>query len=532
MNNYLFSNQPEDNFNHQNKDHIRKKYAQFFTPFNLAKFMVNWVINNRKNLTILDPSFGLGIFARAGYKIEKQLNFIGYDLDQNILNQAQILFKDSQTNFKLKLYHQDYLLSDLNHQYDGIICNPPYLKFQDFPNNQEVLTKFYQETGQKLSGFTNIYPLFLIKSLLQLKENGRLAFLIPSEFLNANYGKEVKQFLMENKTLKYILIFDHHQNIFDQALTTSCILLCAKDNFQDQVTFINLKNNDDLETLSQNLLNYPNINIQGKSINYEQLNCQIKWRTYYQEIAPDQYKKLVSFSNYATVKRGIATGSNDYFIFNQTKQKKFDIPDQYLLPCLAKANQIKTAIFTQDHFLESWNNNTNILILNVQEIKHKNVEIYLKLGETLGINEKYLTKHRKPWYKIENRHPAPILVGVFNRKRIKFIRNEANIRNLTAFHCIYPHRLIEDKINIFFAYLLTDIAQEIFNYNCREYGGGLKKFEPNDLNQSLIINFDLIDNLTINKIENLYQNYRFKLLSGFEDNNLIQEINQIFIKYL
>ena len=50
---------------------------------------------------------------------------------------------------------------------------------------------------------------------------------------------------------------------------------------------------------------------------------------------------------------------------------------------------------------------------------------------------KFLTKSRKPWYALEKRPPAPIWVSVFNRNGVKFIRNEANISNLTTFHCVY-----------------------------------------------------------------------------------------------
>jgi adenine-specific DNA-methyltransferase len=272
--------------------------------------------------------------------------------------------------------------------------------------------------------------------------------------------------------------------------------------------------------------------ILGEKFNYTELKPEVKWRIYYQGIATDKYKNLVPFTNYAQVKRGIATGANDYFIFNKTKQKQFKIPDKYLLPCITKSHQAKTEIFTQDHLLNLLETDGNILLLNILDTHNENVVKYLELGLKLGIDQKYLTHHRKPWYKIENRPPAPFWIGVFNRQKIKFIKNEANILNLTAFHCIYPKEIIQDKINIFFAYLLTNIAQEIFNYNHREYGAGLNKFEPNDLNKSQIINFEIIDTNTINQIEILYQNYRLNLLSGIVDQSILNHLNEIFLQFL
>ena len=83
-------------------------------------------------------------------------------------------------------------------------------------------------------------------------------------------------------------------------------------------------------------------------------------------------------------------------------------------------------------------------------------------------------------------------VSVFNRNGLRFIRNEANISNLTTFHCIYLNLFSEPKVDLLFAYLLTDISKEIFNDNRREYGNGLHKFEPNDINKALMVDLDKI----------------------------------------
>jgi adenine-specific DNA-methyltransferase len=90
---------------------------------------------------------------------------------------------------------------------------------------------------------------------------------------------------------------------------------------------------------------------------------------------------------------------------------------------------------------------------------------------------------------LEKRPPAPIWVSVFNRSGLRFVRNEANISNLTTFHCIYPQSNIfsEVSIDLLFAYLLTDTARQIFKDNSREYGNGLQKFEPNDLNKGMML---------------------------------------------
>jgi adenine-specific DNA-methyltransferase len=79
--------------------------------------------------------------------------------------------------------------------------------------------------------------------------------------------------------------------------------------------------------------------------------------------------------------------------------------------------------------------------------------------------------------------PAPILAGVFNRGRLKIIRNFTEAINFTCFHSFYPDLVGEKYINRLFVYLISEIGQAIVMTNKRKYGGNLDKFEPGDLNE-------------------------------------------------
>jgi len=524
----LYSNLPEEKYARKIRRSHLKNLAQFFTPISIASFMASWVISNRKNIKILDPAIGLGVFIRAAFQLENTLNFVGYDIDSSILNEAESLLLTNKINIKLE--NKDYLFNDWENKYDGIICNPPYLKFQQFKNRADVLIEFKEKLDLEISGFSNIYTLFLIKSLSQLNSGGKLAYLIPSEFLNSDYGKIIKELILNQKMLRYVIIFDFQEKVFNDAITTSSIFLFANDKHNQTIEFINIKSPDEVKLLTSKLSKYPNSQIIGKKIEYSEIKPEKKWRIYYQEIVANSYKNLVPFSNYGKVVRGIATGANDYFTFDQQKQEKFKIPATNLLPCICKSNQVKSSIFTQKHFESLVNRGDKVYLFKGENGENEAVKSYLELGEKLAIDKKYLTKRRKPWYAVEKRQPAPIWVGVFNRSGLKFIRNETQIRNLTTFHCVYVNP--ETKIDLLFSYLLTDVAKGIFNDNCREYGGGLKKFEPNDLNNGMMLNLDIIDDDREKEIIELYQAYRLSILQDKPDNLLLNQINEIFEQYL
>lgn len=525
----LLVNAPEDDYTSSVSEGHRKKFGQFFTPAAVAEFMAKWIAGNPTCQTILDPSVGLGVFFRAINKIKPQNNyrFIGYDIDPKILIEAKCVFsKSNHSDTELKI--KDYLFNDWNRKYDGIICNPPYFKFQDYKNRTASLEEFQSRLSINLSGFTNIYTMFILKSLSQLAANGRAAYIVPFEFLNSDYGTVVKKYLLESKTLRYVILFNSEANVFNNALTTSCILLFANDNKSETVTFIKADNVEELQDIVEQINFYPNVKGFGKSVHFSELNPDIKWRAYYQEQNGKTYKNLVTLSTYAKVVRGIATGDNDYFTFDEKKKADFGIKDKFLLPCLTKAIHAKTNFFSHAEYDNLRQNGNRIFLLNASDLTDKNVKQYIEYGESLGVNKKYLTSHRNPWHEIENRPPAPILVTVFNRNGLRFVRNEANIRSLTCFHAIYPNLFASARVDLLMAYFLSDISKEIFNDDRREYGGGLNKFEPNDLNNAKVINLELINQETGNLIETFYNKYRESVLSSQIDMEALSNLNELF----
>ena len=384
----------------------------------------------------------------------------------------------------------------------------------------------------KLNGFTNLYTLFLLKSIHQLSPNGRCAYIIPSEFLNSDYGKLVKTYLIKSKALRHIIVIDFEENVFDDALTTASIIFCVNDNLVDSVQFSNIQSLQDLSKIDDIIANYPNFIDAKQTFKFSELNSEIKWKAYYQKQNGIKFKNLVPFSTYAKVVRGIATGSNEYFTFSASKAKKYSIDEQYLLPCICSAKDAKTPFFTLQDFENLKKNDKPIFLFNAQNSTEKSVNSYIQKGEIEEVNKRFLTASRTPWYSLENRQPAPIWVSVFNRTGLRFIRNEASISNLTSYHCIYPKctsLFSEINIDLLFAYLLTDTAKEIFEDNSRQYGNGLQKFEPNDLNKGMMLDLGTLGEKIQNDILNLYIEYRTLTLNNQNGEEIIGKIDKILI---
>lgn len=456
----------------------RKRFAQFFTPEAIADFMARWVLDGRKKMDVLEPAFGLGAFSRSLFKQNPKVRVVGYEADATIYNYAAE--NVAQAGSDVLLYNEDYLRASWEDKYDGIICNPPYLKFHDY-DNASLVPLVNEQLGIRLNGFTNLYTLFLLKSISQLRDGGRMAYIVPSEFLNSDYGVEVKRALLRSGVLRHVVVVDFTQCAFDDALTTACILLCHKDGSLSEVRFSHVS---DVGQLQASLADY-------SAWAADQLKPETKWKQYYEGARSADYRHLVPFSTFAKVSRGIATGANDYFTFRESKKELYGIPERCLMRCVCHSTDVHGLFFTDDDFQRLSHSDKAVYLFNgCADREDEHVREYISLGEETGADKRYLTASRKPWYAIENRKPSPIWVSVFNRKGLRFVRNIAGVSNLTTFHCVYDAGLVD--IDVLFGYLVTNVAKEIFMDNSRQYGNGLVKFEPNDLNKGKAVDLRLL----------------------------------------
>lgn len=525
----------EKQYREQTSLEHRKKYAQFFTPEQVARFMVDWLLDGDKNSTLLEPALGLGIFSDLVLKKKRNIQIDGFEVDTNILAKAKERFQQfADINFFL----QDYISNGWQKTYDVIICNPPYFKFHNY-SNKKAVEEINKHLNINLSASANIYTLFLLKAVYQLNKGGRAAFIVPSEFLNANYGEQVKQYLIDTRTLKHVIYINFENNIFADALTTSTIIFLQKEKKEKNNEHVSFFFIDDVAQLK-------NFSFAGgKKIKLEELNSRNKWRMYYQDFSMQEFKNLIPFNNIAKVVRGIASGANKYFVFNEKKAKAHNIKKRYLLPCIIRSKDVTSSFFTVKDFLRLKNSNKNIFLFSLNSengnsknkagfsnANYQNALRYIKLGEEQNIHRNYLTSKRKIWYAQEKRPPSPIWAGVFNRDKLKFVRNEAGISNLTTFHCVYLNANVSEKINIdlLFAYLLTETAQNFFNRNRREYAGGLKKMEPNDFNLALMLDLSKLNKKNEEKIMQYYRQYRNSALEGKVKEQWITKINNVFIE--
>lgn len=514
----------------------RKKFGQFFTPNYIAEFMASWV-NQDKPKNVLDPAVGTGIFLENVAKTSDSAlsGLWGFDIDPIILDACQIrLALQRLSDDMLHLLQQDFITmgSYFAEKVDAVICNPPYLNFHDFDRNG--LGKHVEERcGVRLSRLTNIYVLFFLQSLTLVKDGGRLAFITPSEFLYTGYGEELKEFLLSNATLDSLILVDFEFSVFNKALTTAVLTLFRKGipKPRHKVRFIRMHSwssaKELLKVTTEGVENSEKYRI--VEVYQDQLNPKRKWLEYFVGIRNGHVlDRLVPLQRLAEIDRGIATGFNKYFVLSRSEMRKWKIEDRFVVPVVSNALQVKGYHFTVDDWNRLAENDEKVYLLYIFEQPSQNLRNYITYGEQIGANQRYLTKHRFPWYSMERKEPAKVLATVFHRKEMRFILNNTNARNLAAFHCVNPRFDEVVMVKALLAYLNSDLCRESQTTTRREYGGGLHKFEPRDLEHIPTLDITSLSKKDIESLASLFD----ELSSNFRNKEKEQEVRRKLDEFL
>lgn len=459
----------------------RRAWGQYFTPQRIAEWMAANVLQPGTR-SILDPAAGTGVLIEAllhqpGWKPETALTAV--DADPAIL---RVLRHNLQTAAlpNLTIRRQDFLLDADYTRYDAIICNPPYIRHRRLRDRQALLSTFERRLDLKLSAFSNSYVLFILGIAARLAAHGRAAIITPFEYLNANFGVPIRSFLLRHNLVDGLALFDHTRLVFDDANTTACVLLLRADRATDDpIPFVHVADEAELAPIEQ----LPERAIARYRL--AELDAEAKWLPLFPAMPtaptwlPD--RRMVPLRELADVRRGIATGANDFFTLTETERARHEIPLAQTRLCITKASHAPYLRFTADDLQHLHEADKKIYLLDVRDELSRAVQAYLDRGQRLGIHRRFLPAHRGVWFATEPRPVAPLWVNAFSRRGFRFVLNDAGCANLTTFHCIYPLGTEREQIVLLAAFLNSAIAATVIARQHRIYGSGLHKFEPLDV---------------------------------------------------
>jgi len=468
-----------------------KNTAFYLTPPELASDIVKVAINHLDDNSVRfgDPAIGTGVFFSAllnNLETKTLENGIGIEVDIPRAMNTQ----KKWNNKGLQVIDGDYLHLDELPKRNLIIANPPYIRYQNLCN--EYSTELRQRASvilnDKISGYSGLYVYFILLSHNWIEENGISAWLIPSEFMENNFGYAIRKYLTNKVQLLQLHRFDDDKVQFENAFVSSTVVIFKNTKPNDSISIKLSKGN----SLSSPVTEY--------SCTTTQLSNASKWSVPLREEVHNENKLILN--DIFNIKRGIATGANSYFIMEESIAKERGIPPICLKHIIPKANSVDTNIIEASSDGTPLLNKTFVVFdsdIEEQELlsNYPDIKEYLDTADELELKSRTLIRRRNPWYKQEQRLPAPFLCtymgrGSDTKSPIRFVKNNSKAISTNSFIMLYPkpelmNFIKQSKENAQRVFdLLLDIEQNTIASSFRTYSGGLKKVEPSDLKRVII----------------------------------------------
>jgi len=303
-----------------------------YTPKYIKEFIVSDAINSLigkclNTVIIADIACGTGAFLQtAAERLKKETqktyaeifaeNIYGLDISSYTIDRAKILLTllavsngEDHITFNFNLHvgnalEYDWKKSNSNFGgFDAVIGNPPYVRAKNISEESRKLMQNWKVTR---SGNPDLYIPFFEIGLENLKRNGYLGFITVNTFKRSVNARNLREYFKDNKLSVSIIDFGSQQ-IFGNKSTYTCIVSVTKSK-SDIVNYV--KGSPD--EIKNKMLKPSN------GIKYKLLDSNRGWLLNKTDILENIEKienKGISLGDKYTIKNGLATLSNDVFIF-------------------------------------------------------------------------------------------------------------------------------------------------------------------------------------------------------------------------
>lgn len=496
----------------------RNVLGQFATPTALARDVLAYglsLLPAGEAVRFFDPAIGTGSFYSALGSVCDGRDVAwaaGFEIDHHYGDPARALWERTPLRYSMGDFTSQKPPAKDSDRSNLLICNPPYVRHHHINADQKGALQAASELacGVRVKGLSGLYCYFMALAHPWMSAGGIGGWLIPSEFMDVNYGAAIKSYLSTKVTLLRIHRFDPNDVQFDDALVSSAVVWFRNSPppANHMVEF----------TYGGSLLSPAT----SRSVPLGALSPTEKWTRYPSHMDVVR-RDGATVGDLFKISRGIATGDNSFFLMSPEKAAALGIPDEFLRPILPSTRYVP-----QDEILADERGwpilDKQLLLLNCRmgedqlRREHPKVWEYFeggKKGET-PVADRYLCRARKPWYSQESRAASPLLCTYMGRSDregkppFRFFLNHSEAIAGNVYLMLYPKPALQAQLS-----KQPTLLRQIWSYlnqlepaallgEGRVYGGGLHKMEPKELANVLLPDLGLtVPSLQVSKAEQL-----------------------------
>jgi len=476
-----------------------KELGAYYTDTRVADFLVWWAFRSGAD-TVMDPSFGDGVFLRAAYRRIASMNgqpseqLFGIEIDQDVWTKTrELLAAEFEAGPAALVLNDFFEIEPSSQPVDAIVGNPPFIRYQRFSGQRrERALQRAAEQNVRLTKLASSWAPFLVHSIAMLKPGGRLGMVIPFEIGHATYAQPILAFLYTSFGCVTFLTF--REKLFPQ-LSQDTLLILAEDKGAGgaQFQWRDLARVDRLDSLMADgqlpLTETRPLEPVAITTGEERLIEHFipeEAHALYNELR--RHNEVYRLGDLADVGIGYVTGANDFFHLSPTDAKAHQIPEEMLRPAVQRSGALLGLRFTQTDWRRAVKNGQAgyLLHINAQADLSENVRRYITAGEAQGVNTGYKCRNRSPWYSVPHVYQPDGFLSYMSGHRPSLVANEAGVVAPNTLNILRVHPLTMlsgESIAAMWQTSLTRLSTEIEGH---PLGGGMLKLEPAEASKVLV----------------------------------------------
>jgi len=452
----------------------RRPQGATYTPAGIVEAMMSWARNHSRPARVVDPGAGSGRFVVAAGRMFPKARLVAVEFDPVAALLCRGHLAAAGLSERAEVLVEDYrrvVLAPLEAGRETLfIGNPPYVRHHLIePAWKNWLVREAKKMGLHPSALAGLHVYFFLATAQKARPGDAACLITSSEWLDVNYGRMLRELVLKNLPVERLVILEPQTRPFPDAQTTAAIA-CLKSGSRPKSIFVRRVGDcADLDALAG-----------GHPVRRERFETEGRWShlTRRAKSAPAGYIEL---GEVCRVHRGQVTGANDIWIAGEHSR---NLPRSVLFSTVTRGRELYSAgpELTTEQGLKQ----VIDLPADLDELPHDErvcVETFLRYARSRGAHESYIASHRKPWWAVGLRQPAPLLATYMARRPPAFVRNKPGVRHINIAHGLYP---LEPMSEMLLTKLADYLRRNISLGDGRTYAGGLTKFEPREMERLLI----------------------------------------------
>ncbi len=322
----------------------------------------------------------------------------------------------------------------------------------------------FAEFGIRASGLAGLHLHFFLQTRLLATEGDIGAFITSAEWLDVNYGSALRRLLLEELGGLALHVLEPTVEAFPGTATTAAITCFRVGETERAVRVRSVASLGCLNGLTK-----------GTDIARERLQNEKRWSIIVRPSA-SHVDGVMELGELFRVHRGQVTGANGIWIAGDHAA---GLPESVKLPAVTKARDLIQAGAS----LRTADNLRRVIDLPPEldqftRAERNRISAFLQWARLHGADQSYIAQHRRAWWSVGLKAPAPILCTYMARRPPQFTLNNVGARHINIAHGLYPRDALAADV---LTKLVTWLNTNINTGSGRTYAGGLTKFEPKEI---------------------------------------------------